>query len=212
MRGRVVLLAVAGTTGQLAAQSLQPAVGASVVTTRVRSRLPTGTNQLTGATFGVQGALTVGRVVLGVSYAQGNLRPDGGSAPARTLVEGRVLLGVHPLGWLTLKGGPHARAYVLSAGGTERWLFWELRGRAATAFVGSAVKGYVELWRAIAADANVPEPFDHAQGGEAGMTVRLSRAPVEARVAYRIDRAVLGGGSRAETVEGVVIEVGLARR
>jgi len=64
----------------------------------------------------------------------------------------------------------------------------------------------------VAADANVPEQFDHAQGGEAGMIVRFARAPIEARVAYRIDHAVLGGGSRLETVDGVVIGVGLSWR
>ena len=79
-------------------------------------------------------------------------------------------------------------------------------------FIGSAVRGYAELWRAVAADANVPEPFDHAQGGEAGMIIRLARAPLEGRIGYRIDHAVLGGGTRLETVDGVVIGVGLAWR
>ena len=44
------------------------------------------------------------------------------------------------------------------------------------------------------------------------MIVRLARAPFEGRVAYRIDHAVLGGGSRLETVDGVVIGVGLSWR
>src|SRR5207249_3103498 len=82
---------------------------------------------------------------------------------------------------LTLGAGPHARAYTLTAG-TERWLFWELRACAATAFVGSTVRGYAELWRVVAADVNVPESFDHAQGGEAGMILRLGRSPLDARV------------------------------
>jgi hypothetical protein len=46
------------------------------------------------------------------------------------------------------------------------------------------VESYVELWRAVATSVNVPEPFDHAQGGEAGMLVHLSDAPFEVRVAY----------------------------
>ena len=85
-------------------------------------------------------------------------------------------------------------------------------GRVVSAFVGSAVQGYAELWRAIAADANVPEPFDHAQGGEVGMVLRLARSPLEGRVGYRIDHAVLGGGTRLETVDGVVIGIGLSGR
>jgi hypothetical protein len=43
------------------------------------------------------------------------------------------------------------------------------------------------------------------------MIVRLARLPLEARIAYRIEHAALGGGSRLETVEGVVAGVVLKR-
>src|SRR5207249_4858592 len=158
-----------------------------------------------------QGALAIRRLKLTVSYLQGTLDPDGALGASRPMVHGTGLFGVRALDWRTLQTGPHARAYTLT-GGTERWLFWELRARAATAFVGSAVRGYAELWRAVAADVNVPESFDHAQGGEAGMIVRLARAPLEGRIGYRIDHAVLGGGTRLETVDGVVIGVGVRWR
>jgi hypothetical protein len=213
MRTSVALLAAACAAGPLSAQALHPAASASVVTARVRSALPGGTDQFSGAAFLGEGTLSLGRLSLGVSYLQGTLDPAGavGVGTSRDLVEGTVLLGVRPAAWLTLEGGPHARAYTLTSG-TQRWLFWELRARAAAAFVGSAVRGYVELWRAVSADANVPEPFDHAQGGEVGMIVRLTRAPLQARVGYRIDHAVLGGGTRLETVDGVVAGVGLSWR
>jgi len=181
------------------------------VTARVRTEQLGEAFQFSGAAFGAEGTVSLGRVQLGLSYLQGRLDPDTGSAPARDLVEGAVLLGVRPVEWLTLSAGPHARAYAAN-GQTQRWVYWELRMRAAKPFIGTAVRGYAELWRAVAADANVPEPFDHAQGGEAGMIVRFARAPFEARVAYRIDHAVLGGGSRLETVDGVVIGVGLTGR
>jgi len=197
---------------ELSAQALRPFGSASLVTARVRSEVPAGTDQFTGSAFLGQGALAMGRVQLRVSYLQGTLNRDGGTAAARDLVEGTVLLGFRALDWLTLEIGPHARAYTLAGSGTQRWLFWELRVRAARPFIGSAVQGYAELWRAVAADANVPEPFDHAQGGEAGMIVRLARAPFEGRLGYRIDHAVLGGGTRLETVDGVVIGVGLSWR
>ena len=211
MRRALVLLVAALTAGELGAQVLRPTGSASLVTARVRSAVPAGIDQFTGSAFLGQGALAIGRVELSVSYLQGTLNHDGGSAAGRDLVEGTLLLGVRALDWLTLEGGPHARAYTL-AGSTQRWLFWELRARAATAFVGSAARGYVELWRAVVAHANVPEAFDHAQGGEVGMILRLARAPLSARVGYRIDHAVLGGGTRLETVDGVVIGVGLAWR
>ena len=210
MKSLLGVCVAALTTGTVGAQTLRPVVSAAVVTARVRSDLPAGTEQFTGATFRGAGAVTLGRFQLTVSYLQGSLHPDGGG-PSRDLVEGTVLVGARALTWLTFEAGPHARAYTLpGSGGTQRWIFWEVRARAASAFVGSAVQGYAELWRAVAADANVPEPFDHAQGGEAGMIVRLARAPFEGRVGYRIDHAVLGGGTRLETVDGVVIGVGVA--
>ena len=208
--GWLLPLAVALTAGEVRAQRLHPFGGASLATTRLRSQ---GKNPFTGAgsTFLGEGALSIGRLQLTVSYLQGTLDPDGALGASRPLVEGTVLLGVRALDWLTLETGPHARAYTLP-GGTERWLFWELRARAATAFVGSAVRGYAELWRVLAADVNVPESFDHASGGEAGMILRLSRAPLEGRLGYRVDHAVLVGGTRKETVDGVVIGVGFSWR
>jgi hypothetical protein len=208
--GWLLALAVVLTAGGVRAQRLHPFGGASLATTRLRSE---GKNPFTGAgsTFLGQGALSVGRLQLTASYLQGTLDPDGALGASRPLVEGTVLLGVRVLDWLTLETGPHARAYTLTTA-TERWLFWELRARASSAFVGSAVRGYAELWRVVAADVNVPESFDHAQGGEAGMIVRLARAPLEGRIGYRIDHAVLGGGTRRETVDGVVIGIGFSGR
>jgi len=208
----MLLPAVAAATGA-SAQLVRPAAEAVVVTTRLASQVPAGTDRLSGVAFGGEGAVWVGPVVFDVRYAQGTLDSVSGGAGSRDVVEGGALLGVRPVSWLTIAAGPQARAYVLSAGGaTQRWVFWEGRVRAGAPFVGSAVLGYVELWRAFGADVNVPEAFDHAQGGEAGMVVRLARAPVEARLAYRIDHAVLGGGSRLETVDGVVVTVGVRRR
>src|SRR2546427_27893 len=209
--GWLLLLAAAVGAGRLPGQTIHPAVAASVVTARVRTEQLSEAIQFSGAAFGAEGTVSLGRVQLGLSYLQGRLDPDTGSAPARDLVEGSVLLGFRPVEWLTLSAGPHARAYATN-GQTQRWVYWELRMRAAKPFIGTTVRGYAELWRAVAADANVPEPFGHAQGGEAGMIVRLARAPFEGRVAYRIDHAVLGGGSRLETVDGVVIGVGLSWR
>src|SRR5213593_5121543 len=209
---RFALVAAVIAAGEARAQTLRPTVSASLVSARLRSQ---GQNPFIGAgpAFLGQGALALGRLKLTVSYLQGTLNPDGALGASRPLVEGTVLLGVRALDWLTLETGPHARAYTLT-GGTERWLFWELRARAATAFVGSTVRGYAELWRVVAADVNVPESFDHAQGGQAGMILRLGRSPLDARVGYRIDHAVLVAPTyqRRETVDGLVIGVGLEWR
>ena len=199
--------ALAAGTTRGGAQGLVPAAGLSIVSTRVR-----GVDQLTGTVVGGQGAVALGRLELALGYVQGKIGPEGASAPGQALVEGVALLGVRPAPWLRLAVGPHARSYTLTGGTELRWVFWELRARASGAFVGSAGRGYVELWRALSATVNVPEPFDHAQGGEAGMVVHLAHAPLELRVGYRIDHAVLGGGTRVETVDGVVIGVGLSGR
>jgi len=203
----VALAALAAGTTRGEAQGLVPAAGISIVSARVR-----GTDQLAGTALGGQGALALGRLELALSYVQGTLDPEGASGPGHDLVEGAALLGVRPAPWLRLAVGPHARSYTLTGGTPLRWVFWELRARASGAFVGSAGRGYVELWRALSASVNAPESFDHAQGGEAGMVVHLSRAPLELRLGYRIEHAVLGGGTRLETVDGMVIGVGFAGR
>ncbi|HEU5261104.1 MAG TPA: hypothetical protein VFU41_06725 [Gemmatimonadales bacterium] len=210
MRTTLLLLALAATAREVVAQTVHATAGGSVVSVRVRSRLPGTTRAWSGAAFGGEGSLGLGRVRLTANYSQGTLNPDGGTEPSRDVVEGSAMLSVRLLRGLRLAGGPRARTYVF-AGGTQRWLFWELRARAEGMFIGSAVSGHAELWRAVSTDVNVLERLDHAQGGEAGMTVHLSRL-VDARLAYRIDHAVLGGGSRVETVDGLVVGMGLARR
>ena len=208
MRRTLLLVSLSLAAGTLAAQTLAPAGILTVGSTRIRSQ----SGQFSGAVVGGDGTLSFGRLELAVSYVQGKVDSVGASGAAgHDLVEGSVLLGARPLSWLTIATGPHARSYTLTSG-TQRWVFWELRARAAAAFIGSAARGYVELWRALSADVNVPESFDHAQGGEAGMLIRFTRAPLQARVAYRMDHTVLKsalGGTRLETVDGLVVGFGL---
>ena len=209
---RTLLVAVLSlTAGRLVAQTLAPAGVISVGSTRVRSQLASGTSQFSGAVVGGNGTLTFGRLQLELSYVQGKIDSVGVTGPGHDLVEGSALLGVRTFPWLTIAVGPHARSYSFTSG-TQRWVFWEFRARAAGAFVGSAARGYVELWRVLSADVNVPETFDHAQGGEAGMILRFTRAPLQARLAYRMDHTVLRsalGGARLETVDGLVVGFGL---
>jgi hypothetical protein len=201
------LAALAAGAMPCGAQGLVPAAGLSIVSTRVR-----GTDQLTGTVVGGQGSVVLGRLELALGYVQGKIGPEGAGSPGQDLVEGVALLGVHPAPWLRIAAGPHVRSYTLTGGTQLRWVFWELRARASGAFVGSAGRGYVELWRALAASVNAPEAFDHAQGGEAGMVAHLARAPLELRLGYRVEHAVLGDGTRLETVDGMVIGVGLSGR
>ena len=211
MTRALLVAALSLTAGALGAQTLEPAGVFSVGSARVRSQLASGTAQFSGAVVGADGTFTFGRAHLAVSYVQGKVDSVGVGGPGHDFVEGSALLGVRTFPWLTIAAGPHARSYTLTSG-TQRWVFWEFRARAAGAFIGSAARGYVELWRALSADVNVPETFDHAQGGEAGMIIRFARAPLQARVAYRMDHAVLRsvlGGERLETVDGLIVGFGL---
>jgi hypothetical protein len=202
----LALAALAAGASQGGAQGLTPAGALSIVSTRVR-----GTDQLTGTVLAGQGSVDFGRLELALGYMQGKIGPEGGAA-GQDLVEGMALLGVRPAPWLRLALGPHVRSYMLTRGTQLRWVFWELRARASGPFVGTAGRGYVELWRVLSASVNAPESFDHAQGGEAGMVVHLAHAPLELRLGYRIEHAVLGGGTRLETVDAVVVGVGLSGR
>jgi hypothetical protein len=209
MKGASLVFALAALAAGVTpggAQGLAPAGALSIVSTRVR-----GTDLLTGTVLSGQGSLDVGRLELALGYVQGKIGPEGAAA-GQDLVEGIALLGVRPAPWLRIAVGPHVRSYTLTGGTQLRWVFWELRARASGPFVGSAGRGYIELWRALSASVNAPESFDHAQGGEAGMVVHLARAPLELRVGYRIDHSVLGGGTRVETVDAVVVGVGLSGR
>ena len=213
-RAASLALCAAAFAAPLTGQRLRASLAGWAMTVRLHSDGAAGvgtTDELSGAALGGEGRLLAGRWQLGLGYLQGSLKPQSGSAAERDIVEGGVVLGFRAAGWLTLRSGLRTRAYVLT-GGTQRWVFWSLGARAARPFIGSAVDGYLELWRAVSANVNAPQPLDHAQGGEVGMLAHLSRAPLDVRLSYRIDHAVLGGGARKDTVDGLIVGLVLARR
>ena len=194
-----------------AAQAPRFEVGGISVALRVRSAIGPAREALSGALLGGEGRVNVWRVVVDVGYAQGSVSPDSAGPVSRDVVEGRLLVGNRPWRGLTLKMGPHARAYLTNSG-TQRWFFWEARLHGERPIVSPTVRAYAEIWRALSGSVNVLESFDHGQGGEAGMLVNLPGKPVWGRLAYGIERARLGGGSRLETVEGLTLAVGYAWR
>lgn len=166
---------------------------------------------LRGVTLGGEGRFGLGPLGLNIGYWQGHLSPDQGPAQAEDVVEGKVLLTVQPMRWLTLGGGPYARAYTTSAG-TERWFTWRLQGRADGVIVPNAVRGYVELWAVASTTVNVVQPFSSGQGGEVGMRVYPPRWPVWLRLGYGIEQIRLGSGSRLDTVDRLTLGVGYSGR
>ena len=179
---------------------------------RLETTTGTGTQVLSGVAAGGEGRLTLSRWLVEVGYLQGTLNPRSGNPQTRDLVEGRAMVGVRATPWLALSIGPHARGYVIG-GVTERFIQWEARARVDAPIAGAGVRGFVELRGVLSGSvANVAQTFDGGQGGEAGLLLALPRSPVWVRVSYAVDRARLGGGARIDTLEGLVIALGVGRR
>lgn len=187
-------------------------LGGGATGVRVQSLAPTGIlSELTGTAFGSTGGVALGRVALELGYWQGRVAPRPAGPPARDLIEAMALLGVRPAGWLVVRAGVQVRSYVTPAG-TERWVFWQVRVRTEQVIVAPAIRVHGELWRAVSAQVNAPQPFDRGQGGEVGLSVRPPRLPLWARLSYGIDDAKLGGGARRETVDQLSLTVGIGGR
>ena len=111
--------------------------------------------------------------------------------------------------WLTLEAGPHVRAYVTPAG-TERWVLWEGQARAAVQVIRPGGWVYLRVGRVLAAD--IPGmAFDHGQGADAGLELRLGGTPLWGHVGYWVHRASASGALRVETVQGMSLGVALRR-
>jgi len=166
---------------------------------------------LSGTTFGGEGRVAFGPVRLDLGYWQGSLSNQSGPAANEDVVEGKVLLGIAPVHWLTIAAGPYARAYTTPAG-TERWFTWRIQGRAEQNIVPTTVTGYAELWIVAATTVNVVQPFSSGRGGTLGLRFSPQRWPVWLNLGYGVEQIRLGGGSRLDTVNRVSLGVGYSRR
>lgn len=212
---RTVRLALAGllfATAPLQAQVLRHlTAGLDAGSARLRAAPVTGgAEELSGVILGGGGSLLWNRFSLEVSYAQGNLTADSGNAAPRDLVEGSVLLAARPVSWATILIGPHLRAYVDPAA-TRRLKTMEARVRAEGPLIGDMVRAHVEVWRSLSASVNSGVPLDYLQGGSAGLTVRLPRAPIWGRLSYSIDQATTTDGGK-ETLDGIRVAIGFGGR
>lgn len=212
--GALTVIAVAALVAPpLAAQGLR-FQGADAGLSRVvlLSATADGDQKLSGIVLGGQARTAIGRFVLALAYSQGRLSADSGPAADRDLVDGSLLVSAQPVPWLTVQAGPHARAFVSALGGTERWLFWQVGARAERAVIPGLLLVHTELWLALASSVNVDPGSGRAHGGEVGLTIRAPGSPLFGRLGYVVDRARLANGVRTETVERVILSVGLSRR
>jgi hypothetical protein len=215
------LLAGAAAPGLPAQGTWQWDVALSGVGARLNSTSGPSTQKLSGTMFGVHGQLIYsGFVTLDWGYWQGQLDPTGSSAgqfASRDVVEGYAMLGARPFGWLSVRGGPHAWTYISNAG-TQRWFLWEARARAQGEILPD-VQSYVDLWRVLSADVNVPQNFQSGMGGEGGLILLVrdapiipERFPVRIRLSYGIERVRMGGGVRTEVMDRLGLSLGIGRR
>ena len=177
--------------------------------TRLNTEVTSEQQRLSGMSFGVTGAASLGRLSLDVRYLEGVLKTTGGG-PGRDVVEGEAMLGVRPLPWAGLKLGPHLRSFITNTG-IERWVFWEARVRTEARLGSPRMRSYLELWQVLAGDVGGQDPFDTGQGVEGGIRVEVGRLPVWLQLSYRMDRSGLAGGAREEVLEHVIFAVGIWR-
>lgn len=182
-----------------------------------QSASPGGGAKLSGLVAGGRLRVDLRPVSFELSYSQGRLAADTGGAPARDIVEGSLFLTARPLPWLALKAGPHLRAYA-APGGTERWVLWEGRAHADAPIIEGQWLAYGEVWVAVASSVNVSSGASGARGAEAGLTLKLPQSPkllqspLWVRLAYVVDQARLKNNAGTESLQSVVLAIGLGGR
>jgi len=167
---------------------------------------------LRGPGFGGEGRLVVNGLLFGLGLLEGQLKPSSAAAtaPPLDLVQGTVYVGGRLAPWLEMTVGPVVRAYVTDSS-TERWVFWQARARVDAPIVVGKLGSYLEVWRALASDVNLPTGAGRIQGGEAGVVYQPPRQRVWLRLSYRMDDALLGGGGPGgnETMEAITLSGGI---
>jgi len=204
----MILFLAACAAASLTAQTPVVSGGASIVSIHSQGVGSGGPTRASGTMLGGMALARFGRLEVEGRYIQGALQ-------SRDFVQGQLGVGFHPVPWAYAQTAARARAYV-SPAETERWVMWLLGVRVESQLVstrGTTVRGDVGLWRALALSANVGSTDGRAgRGGEAGVTLRLPDRPWWLRLAYGIDRSVVAGAARRETVEEFTLTVGLAGR
>ncbi len=191
----------------LGQRPVQLFVEAGASAARVRSDAGGTVEPLDGAAVAVAGGVSIRAVLLlEARYAEANLTSENAAVEQRDLAEGELLVGVRPHPLLTLKAGPHARAYR-SASGTRRWVFWEARVRGTAPIIPSRLAASAELWAAVAGSTSLSNSFTSERGGEVGAQLEIPGAPLAVRVGYRIDRGRGDNPARTDTAEQVLFTV-----
>lgn len=195
-----------GLPPSLAAQGrMQFSFGGTGAQEIVNSRLNGSSNRLTGLVLGGEGLLVSERFVVRLRYGQGRVTAGAaGGVEPRDIVEGEALVGIRATPWLTLWGGPSARAYT-SEGSDQRWLLWSGRATARAGLLPGRMQTFVELWGALSGNVTNPVAKAGGRGAEAGLEMRLGGQSFWGRLAYRIDSG--HAAAMRETVEAISLSL-----
>ena len=175
-------------------------VGATAAQQIVQSMVEPAHSRFTGTLLGVEGGMVSDRLLLRVRYAEGRVNPKSGTTgDSRDVVEGEALVGFRVLPWLTLWGGPSARAYTMGES-DQRWIIWTARAAARGALLPGRLQSFVELYGAFSGSVGDPALHAGGRGLNGGLELRLSQArPFWGRLGYKMESAHATG--MRETVE-----------
>jgi hypothetical protein len=215
VRSAAVALAAPAALAALLAPRLAPAQGGPTVALRadagvlwIHSDTGVATGAMRGPAVAAEARVHVSGFILGGGVLEGRLQPVGGPAAQRDLVQGTLFVGARPMPWLELSAGPVVRAYVTDSA-SERWVLWQARARVDAPIVAGSLATYAELWRAVASAVSLGPGAGRVQGGEAGVLFQPPQTRFWVRLAYRVDDALVGSVARSETVEAVLVSVGV---
>lgn len=189
----------------LRAQRIQFTVAGQASQEIVQSHVDPTSTRFTGLMLGGEGMLISNRMLVRVRYAEGRITSKESSVDPRDVVEGEALVGFRATPWLTLWGGPSARAYTI--GDTDqRWLIWTGRAAARGTLWPGRMQTFVEVYGAFS--GNVGDPSMHAggRGANGGLEVRLGETgSFWGRLGYRMESTHADG--LRETVESVTLSI-----
>ena len=227
-RSGLLWMPLAGVLLVEAARAQKPVTGSVVgigMSVQLVQQTELATETLTGIAVGGEGRIRLWKSELAFRYVRGSLKTSAGS-PGDDIVETAVMVGSRPFHWLTVKAGPHVRSFASDLG-TVRWLLWEGRIRIEQRIMGPALRSYVEVWRTLSGGVNMTAPLGGGpapapgdlftssgigRGLEGGMILEIPGAPVLLRVGYSVDRSNTRDGSVVNTVEALLVTLGVGRR
>jgi hypothetical protein len=207
------------------AQMPEFTIGAAGAAVELRSVLDGNLETYTGFLYGGEGSVRWNRLTLRLGYGQGSLERANVRFTDRQFADGYARIDVTVLPGLEFGAGPHARAYSTGSpsgpsllrlaigGGTareaRRWLLWELHGRYEAPVIAPVFALYADGWLTRPGRLNPQEVYYGGRGGEVGLRVNTGSPPLTVRFGYAIDEIRLGPNVRRETVERVMIAVGV---